>query len=224
MKLTPTSFVLLTLLARRSMSAFELNNTMYNSVIRAYWLRAKSHVYAETKKLAENGLVTCTTEQGLRGRERTVYHINAAGHEALQAWLQEPTDIYDAQIEYRGMLKYLCSDQCEVAQMRQNLEGMREQALADARAVAQHVENTDYDSRPMGTSGMPFNASSLHFLIDLVEARLKWVDQTLENLANIESTADSAANRALAARERGRLLERIEGLVSEERPGAAQSG
>lgn len=221
MKLTPTSFALLTLLARRSMSAFDLNNAMYNSVIRAYWPRAKSHVYSETKKLAKNSLVTCTTEPGLRGRARNVYHITLAGREALQQWLEEPTESYDAQLEYRGMLKFLCSDQCEAALMRQNLESMREQALSDARAVAYAVENTDYDSRPMGTSGMPFNASSLHFLIDLVEARLKWVDRTLQDLASMESTGDSATNRALGAREHGRLLERIEGLVSQESQGAA---
>ena len=43
-RLTPTSYALLALLSRRSGSAYELNKHMQNSVLRAYWPRAESHV------------------------------------------------------------------------------------------------------------------------------------------------------------------------------------
>ena len=211
MKLTPTSFAMLTLLARRSLSAYELNKVMQNSVLRAFWPRAESHVYSEPKKLAAAGLVTCTEEKG-RGRGRTVYHITAEGRDALRAWLDERTESYATQ-QFEGMVKFICADCGDVESLRRNLHDMRERALLDAQAVRHGIGEARQALAEPGASGMPFNAIAIHYLIDLIELRLRWVAQSLSALEAVESTADTPANRELGAGYYDEAVSRLEGLM-----------
>ena len=213
MKLTPTSFALLTLLARRSMSAYELNKVMQNSVLRAFWPRAESHVYSEPKKLAGAGLVTCTGEKG-RGKGRTVYHITDAGRRALRDWLAETTESYASQ-QFEGMVKFVCADSGDVAAMRRNLLDMRQRALLDARAVEQGIEQGRAYLAEAEASGMPFNAMAINYLIDLIELRLRWVDQTLARLDGMRDTADSPANRKLGEASYAGALTRLERILAD---------
>jgi len=213
-KLTPTSFALLTLLARRSMAAYELNKVMQNSVLRAYWPRAESHVYSEPKKLVKAGLVTCTEEKG-RGRGRTVYHIAEPGRAALRDWLAERTETYASQ-QFEGMVKFICADCGDVGSMRQNLQDMRNRAVLDAQAVAYGIEQAkQYDLDP-GTSGMPFNAMAINYLIDLVELRLRWVDQSLAALESMKDTSDSKSNRKLGQAYYDEALTRLNQILEKE--------
>ena len=74
-KLTPTSYALLGLLARKPQSAYELNAMMQYSSIRVYWPRVDSHVYSEPKKLLQHELVS-EKKGKLNGRSRNAlfYH------------------------------------------------------------------------------------------------------------------------------------------------------
>ena len=65
-KLTPTSYALLGLLARKPWSAYELNAHMQYSVLNAFWPRAASGVYSEPKKLVANKLATASEEERTR--------------------------------------------------------------------------------------------------------------------------------------------------------------
>ena len=212
MKLTPTSFAMLTLLARRSLSAYELNKVMQNSVLRAFWPRAESHVYSEPKKLAAAGLVTCTEEQG-RGRGRTVYHITAEGRDALRGWLSERTESYATQ-QFEGMVKFICADCGDVDALRRNLHDIRDRALLDAQAVRHGIEEARQALAEPGASGMPFNAMAIHYLIDLIELRLRWVARSLQDLESVGDTGDNPANRELGLGYYDEAVSRLEVLTS----------
>ena len=210
--LTTTSYALLALLARRSWSAYEMNKFMQNSVLRAFWPRAESHVYSEPKKLLKQGLVTCTEEES-GGRSRTVYHITQAGREALGRWLAMPTNSYALQ-QFEGLVKFICADATDVSAMRQNLYDIRRRALLDAREAVYGIEQATREEAPPGMSGMPFNAFAINYLIDQIESRIRWVDQTIDVLNEMQDTHDNADNRALGERFYDRAMQRLNHILS----------
>jgi DNA-binding PadR family transcriptional regulator len=85
---TTTSCALLSLLAVRPWSTYELTRQMDRSLGRI-WPRAQSKLYEEPKKLVALGLARARRERVGR-RPRTVYSITPAGRRALAAWLSEP--------------------------------------------------------------------------------------------------------------------------------------
>ena len=211
-KLTTTSYALLALLSRQPFSAYELNKHMQNSVLRAFWPRAESHVYSEPKKLLKAGLVTCTGEES-GGRSRSVYHITDAGREELGRWLATPTNSY-AQQQFEGMVKFICADSTDVNAMRQNLYDIRRRALLDAQEAVHGIAQVDRSDIPPGRSGMPFNAMAINFLIDQIENRIRWVDDAIEALADTGDTGDGADNRALGNDYYERALARLDAILS----------
>ncbi len=87
--LTTTSFAILGLLHRRSMSASELAAVMQHSAIAAFWPRARSKLYEEPKKLVAHGLAEA--EPAPAGRHRTIYAITDDGEAALRDWVRRPS-------------------------------------------------------------------------------------------------------------------------------------
>jgi DNA-binding PadR family transcriptional regulator len=60
--------------------------------LRWFWPRAESGIYAETKRLHAEGLLTARpapADDGSR-RTKTVYSLSAAGRQRLRAWLATP--------------------------------------------------------------------------------------------------------------------------------------
>jgi DNA-binding PadR family transcriptional regulator len=87
-RLTTTSYAILSLLAVRPWSTYELTQQMDRSLGRI-WPRAQSKLYEEPKKLLALGLASAA-EQTVGRRPRTVYSITPPGREALAAWHRDP--------------------------------------------------------------------------------------------------------------------------------------
>ena len=85
---TTTSYAILSLLAIRSWSTYELTRQMDRSLGRI-WPRAQSKLYEEPKKLVALGLARARDERVGR-RPRTIYAITPKGRRALAAWLRVP--------------------------------------------------------------------------------------------------------------------------------------
>jgi PadR family transcriptional regulator AphA len=85
--LTPTSYIVLGLLAAAGPSTpYALKQGVAGSVGH-FWSVPHSQLYAEPERLADGGYVTEDREPG--GRRRRVYEITHRGREALAAWLAE---------------------------------------------------------------------------------------------------------------------------------------
>ena len=86
--LTTTSYAVLSLLALRPWTTYELAKQMKRS-LGWIWPRAESRLYEEPKKLVAAGLATSRSEPTGR-RRSTVYSITPEGRQALAGWLAEP--------------------------------------------------------------------------------------------------------------------------------------
>jgi PadR family transcriptional regulator AphA len=89
-RLTPTSYIVLGLIERiGEATPYELKRLVADGVGN-FWSLQHAQLYTETERLARAGHLEETRERG--GRRRRRYKLTAAGREALNGWVSEPTD------------------------------------------------------------------------------------------------------------------------------------
>jgi PadR family transcriptional regulator, regulatory protein AphA len=106
-QLTPTSYLVLGLVAREGPSTpYDLKRHV-SATIGHFWSFPHALLYKEPARLTELGLLTEERESG--GRRRRLLTITAAGQQALRAWLahpsREPTELRDL-----GLLQLFFAD------------------------------------------------------------------------------------------------------------------
>lgn len=88
--LTPTSYVVLGMIAMRGKStSYDLKRAIGHSV-GYFWPFPHAQLYSEPKRLAAQDLLQVSIEQD--GRRRLTYSITESGMKELTAWLAEPTN------------------------------------------------------------------------------------------------------------------------------------
>ncbi len=105
-RLTTSSFAVLSLLALRPWSGYELTQQATRS-LRFAWPKSERLLYAEPKKLVEHGMAT-SEKESVGERTRTVYTITDAGRAALEAWMA--TEPQPPLIEAEVLLRLLFAD------------------------------------------------------------------------------------------------------------------
>lgn len=138
-RLTTTSYAILSLLAVRSWSTYELAQQMSRSLGRI-WPRAESKLYEEPKKLVAHGFARARNDN-VGDRPRTVYSITAAGQRALSAWMAEPAG--GPVLEWEQLVKVVFAENgtkadalARLAEARAWAVEQNEESLATARAYA----------------------------------------------------------------------------------------
>ena len=96
-QLTPTSYLVLGLLAREGPSTPYILKRHVATTIGHFWSFPHALLYKEPPRLVELGLLTEEREQ--EGRRRRLFTITEAGHQALRDWLdrpaRQPTELRD---------------------------------------------------------------------------------------------------------------------------------
>lgn len=144
-RLTPTSYLVLGLLAREGPSTPYALEQHVAATLGNFWSFPHTLLYSEPPRLEALGLVTETRES--EGRRRRMVAITAAGLERLTAWLERPTT---ARTELRdlGLLQLFFMDLASDAAL---LRLAREQ-LAIHRAKLSVYEGDARIERRAGTS------------------------------------------------------------------------
>jgi DNA-binding PadR family transcriptional regulator len=138
--LTTTSYAVLSVLALRDHSTYDLTKQMRYS-LHYLWPRAESNVYAEPSRLVGAGLAS-SREEFVGDRRRTVYSITRAGRRALSAWLAAPS--VRPRYESEALLKILFAENGTRDDLLASVRALREdaeEALAHWQAVADRYED-----------------------------------------------------------------------------------
>lgn len=126
LRLTPTSYAILGLLAIRPWSTYELTKLLGRSV-QYVMPRTEANRYLEPKRLVTVGLATAA-ESTVGKRRRTIYSITPAGREALTEWLTQPAR--PTQLESEGLLKVLFGNMAPVPTLLAHLRDFQAEAEA----------------------------------------------------------------------------------------------
>jgi PadR family transcriptional regulator AphA len=136
-RLTTTSYALLGLLALRPWTAYELTQQMRRSM-HYVWPKSESLLYTEPKKLVDAGLARVTHQR--RGdRTRAQYRITAAGHRALEDWLD--TEPAAPLFELETMLRVIFADQGTPEQLTRALRSAAAWADGELARARPQVES-----------------------------------------------------------------------------------
>lgn len=146
-RLTPTSYLVLGLLAREGPSTpYDLERQV-RATLGNFWSFPHTLLYSEPPRLTGLGLVTETRED--YGRRKRVFAITQAGRDALAEWLDRPHD-EPTELRDLGLLQLFFSDLASGgARLR-----LAEQQLAIHRAklagyeADQRIERRPDSSRP----------------------------------------------------------------------------
>ncbi|MGZ8527746.1 MAG: PadR family transcriptional regulator [Candidatus Limnocylindrales bacterium] len=141
-RLTPTSYLVLGLLAREGPSTpYELERHV-RATLGNFWSFPHTLLYSEPPRLAALGLVTETRET--EGRRRRVFTITMAGVSALSTWLDRPSGA-STELRDLGLLQLFFADLASgEARLR-----LAEQQLAIHRAkLIAYQEDERLERRP----------------------------------------------------------------------------
>ena len=106
-RLTPTSYLVLGLLAREGPSTpYDLEQHV-RATLGNFWSFPHTLLYSEPPRLAALGLVTENRETD--GRRRRIFDITPAGRSALESWLDRPSDA-PAELRDPGLLQLFFAD------------------------------------------------------------------------------------------------------------------
>ena len=194
-KLTPTSYALLGLLARKPQSAYELNTQMQYSSIRVYWPRVDSHVYSEPKKLLLHELVSEKKEK-LNGRSRTVYSITPKGRKALKLWLSSDDEV-EMRMQAEFMLKLVLADSGSVADAQQTLKESLLSTRKDLEVAMAGIQRI-LDSDNLNMDGAPYNGIAINLMADILIARYHWGNYALQATQSVGDKMPTEDKNALA--------------------------
>ena len=205
---TTTSYAVLGLLSVRTWTTYELAKQVQRS-LKWFWPRAERKLYDEPKSLVADGLAAARKEYTGQ-RASTVYEITDAGHEALRAWLSEPSA--PRATEFEAMLKLFFADAGSLEQAAaivDDIEASTTERLRELADLAEHGARGD----------VPFperrhiSAITLRLQVGQEAAVLDWARWARDQLAAWRSTTDpdgwdSAASMAELAAQARRLLSR----------------
>jgi PadR family transcriptional regulator, regulatory protein AphA len=144
-RLTPTSYLVLGLLAREGPSTpYDLERQV-GPTLGNFWSFPHTLLYTEPPRLAGLGLATETREED--GRRRRVFAITEAGREALAKWLDSPHD-EPTELRDLGLLQLFFSD---LASGGSQLRLAERQLAIHRRKLLAYEEDERLEQRP-GTS------------------------------------------------------------------------
>jgi DNA-binding PadR family transcriptional regulator len=106
-RLTPTSYLVLGLLAREGPSTPYALERHVAATLGNFWSFPHTLLYSEPPRLEALGLVTETREPV--GRRRRMFAITPSGLEAVEAWLDRPADV-PTELRDRGLLQLFFMD------------------------------------------------------------------------------------------------------------------
>jgi len=168
--LTTTSFAVLSLLAVRPWTTYELAKQMDRSVGRMF-PRAESVVYEEPKRLVRRGLATAEKEYTGK-RASTVYSITEAGRAALAEWLDEPGAMPST--EFEALLKVAFADQGSLEGLRANLAAIRTHAAAEVEYSEMRLREYEETGGPF-PDRLPVISLAARYFHEQALATLRWV-------------------------------------------------
>lgn len=192
-RLTRTSYALLSLLAVRPWTAYDLSGQMQRS-LRYMCPRAESNVYAGMKALVEHGLAERRDEPAGPRRTRSLYAITPAGHDALASWLDVPGA--GPEVEFEGLLKTCFSEHGTREDLLATLESVRswaESALAVGEVVSRDAASAD----PPYPGRLPQILLTNTFLMDYLDLVRRWATWAADVVRGWETWPPKAVDREL---------------------------
>jgi DNA-binding PadR family transcriptional regulator len=184
--LSTTSYAILSLLAVKPWSAYDLASQMSRS-LRHMWPRAVSVVYEEPKKLVRLGLAESSVQASGR-RTRTEYAISPEGRRVLAGWLAQPGEA--PVVEHEALLKVAFADQGSLAGLRDVVADAHTEAAERRDRIWAELAGFRDGKVPM-PERLPVMALAGKLLAEQAELLLRWSEWAESEIAGWQGITPS---------------------------------
>jgi DNA-binding PadR family transcriptional regulator len=189
-----TSYIILGMLSAQEMSGYDLKQRLDKRLYPCYESPAKSQIYGELRRLAQQGWTTVTEIPQTHRPDKRLYRITPAGRAALQQWLESPDvepDSFKSPLLLRLFFGHLVPPETLAMQLEERRQHLTRELVA-CEDVEQGLHAQFQASR---ANGQPSQALLiLRFRISMLRAALTWATEAVEQLAHRDSI--SRASRA----------------------------
>jgi len=193
-RLSTTSYAVLSLLAVRRWTTYELAQQMQRS-LRDMWPRAESVVYEEPKRLTAARLAKATVQHTGR-RASTVYTITAAGRRALRNWFDQPGA--GPVLEFEALLQVAFADHGTHEQLVRTLQAIRDEAERRCEHARTRVDEYAQTGGPY-PQRLPVVALAARFHVLQAETLLHWALWALDEVSEWTGTTPQTGARVPAS-------------------------
>ena len=186
-RINKSQYAILGILGRGPRSGYDIKKLTDQST-RYFWAENYGNLYPTLKKLEQEGLVSVTRQPREGKPERKVYAITAAGKAVLAAWLSAPTEPSGHRNEL--LLKLFFGSQAPVAV---NLEQLERYRTEQAALLETYREIEVWLRAARGAlPEFPFELLTLTYGRHEAEALVRWCDESLAALRQLEATEPAA--------------------------------
>lgn len=180
--MSQTKYAVLGLLTLGPMTGYDLKKVSEQSLAH-FWHESYGNLYPRLAELQAEGLVTARKEQRKRAPDAIVYRITPAGRKELAAWMREPAAAERVRSEL--LLKVFFGAQSPVQDTIDQVAGhrARQEAVQQTYAGIEEMLRKDLDQN----DDAAFQLMTLRRGQLLTEARLRWCDETLATLRQMQA-------------------------------------
>ena len=170
--------LLLGLLRNRTASGYDLAREIHDEE-RHLWRASTSQIYATLRRLEQQGLLNSRAARSRKGPARRLYRLRAEGHDHLQNFLDDVTTHEAERVPWLARLRVIDSAETETA--RRLLGQAHAGLLRESVRLRALLDEGGNDKDP--TTPSFYRLATLQCALSTAQLRLKWCEQTLEELA-----------------------------------------
>ena len=173
-----TLYAILGLLSHEPLTGYDIKKKI--SVIHYFWDAGFGQIYPALKELESEGMVTKQSFPGQRGRK--IYTITAQGRKKLAQWLQVPAS--QENVRYEILLKLFFSSLIPASESVKNIVAFKNRNQINLQTLKRFERNL--------VAALPESPDHTYYLLTVLfgkyvyQAYLKWADEAIEILKNLE--------------------------------------
>lgn len=188
-KINKTRYALLGVLSVQPASGYDIKKFCDKSIAH-FWNENYGHIYPVLREMENEGLIAGERLVSEGKPPRTVYSITQSGREELRAWLAAPVEPSPTRIEL--LLKLIFSSGMPVEKTLEMLEAERKLHAAHLEEYHRIEERYTTDPALKDSPASPYWLSTLRYGMMSAELLVKWCEETIGRLRDIDGAGASA--------------------------------
>jgi DNA-binding PadR family transcriptional regulator len=183
-KINKTKYALLGVLSIMSGSGYDIKK-FCDSSIGYFWNENYGHIYPMLQKMEQEELITKEVQQTEGRPAKNIYSITQKGRDELKAWLMLPVEQEPGRSEF--LLKIFLSKDLPINSVIGKIQKVKDDCEKDLKVFSEIEEVFESGNTGLNKKELILYLSTVKYGRACEEAKLKWCDETMKVLKDIEN-------------------------------------
>jgi PadR family transcriptional regulator, regulatory protein AphA len=182
-KINKTKYAILGILSNRSGSGYDIKK-MCDSSIGHFWNENFGHIYPVLQKMEEEELITKEVKKTEGRPSKNVFSITEKGKKELEKWLMLPIEKEPTRSEL--LLKIFLSKDIPTKNIMETIQKEKEDAKKNIQKYLEIENFLNSGEFQVEKKNLVLWLSTIRFGKHADEMKIKWCEETLEDLEEIK--------------------------------------